>query len=132
LSGSLRAERGVLAEEGVRLALGLRVGDLDRLELAFREAGQTVPLWRKLALEAADHDRGELVAVRHDPTGEPLVVQHLQQGGEALRIAVVRGRREEEAVLEVGRDSLDRPRAVRIDGVLASSGRSYVLGLVDD
>jgi hypothetical protein len=39
---------------------------------------------------------------------EALVVEELEQGGEALGVAVVRGGREEELVLEVRGESADR------------------------
>ena len=65
-------------------------------------------------------------------TGEPLVVQKLQQGREALRVAVVGRGRQEELVLEVRGQEADRPGAERVGGVLAPPGRGAVVGLVHD
>jgi hypothetical protein len=83
--------------------------------------------------QAADHDGGELdlVRVAHAAV-EALVVEQLEQGGEALGVAVVRGGREEELVLEVLGEGAEGEGAVGVLGEVAASGGSDVVGLVDD
>ena len=87
-------------------------------------------------LEAADHHgvalAVELLGVGGHAAGEPLVVQQLQQGREALGVAVVGRGGQEELVLEVRGQEPDRPGAERVGGVLAPTGRGAVVGLVHD
>ena len=46
-------------------------------------------------------------------------IEDLQQGGEAVRVAVVRRGRQEQAVLEAAGDVADGSRDLRVDGVAA-------------
>src|SRR5438309_1105691 len=70
----------------------------------------------KLLLKPADHDCVELllVGLRHAAV-KTLVVEELEQGDEALRVPVVRGRCEEHLVLEVRGERADALRAKRVD-----------------
>ena len=63
---------------------------------------------------------------------EPLVVEQLEQGGEALAIAVVRRGGEEQLVLEVRGERPDRLGALAVGGVLARARGGDVVRLVDD
>ena len=73
------------------------------------------------------------LAVRVDAPGEALVVEQLQQRGERLLVAVVRGRGQEQPVLEVRREPPDRLGLLRVDGVdLLRRGRGDVVRLVED
>ena len=90
----------------------------------------------QFGLQATDHHgvllAVELLGVGVHPTGEPLVVQKLQQGREALGVAVVRRGGQEELVLEVRGQEADRPGAERVGGVLAPARGGAVVGLVHD
>ena len=97
--------------------------------------------WPKSSLgssdfESSDHDGiplpHELLGIGGHATGEPLVVEQFEQGGEALGVAVVRGGREEEFVLEVGGQQADGLGAERVGGVLAPTCGGTVVGLVHD
>ena len=92
----------------------------------------------QVALEAADGDVLQRLGVEQRAAGEPPRVDHLQQRGERLGMAVVRGRREEQAVLALVGELAHRDRALRVHGVTAAAGdrrrarRRDVVGLVDD
>ncbi len=53
----------------------------------------------------------EFLAVRRHATGEPLVVEKLEQSREAFRVPVVGRGRQEELVFEVGGEGSDRVRS---------------------
>ena len=63
---------------------------------------------------------------------EALRVEDLQQGGEAVGVAVVRRGREEQPVLEPRGEVADGPGDLRVDGVFLAAGRGGVVGLVED
>jgi hypothetical protein len=87
----------------------------------------------EVALEAAHHDGVEqLRALDRDAAAEAQRVEHLEQRREAVRMAVVRRRRQEQFMLEPGREVAHQPRQVRVDGVLAGRGGGGVVGLVED
>ncbi|CAM5711380.1 hypothetical protein SALBM135S_01172 [Streptomyces alboniger] len=96
------------------------------------EAPLAVPGLRQLRLQAAHHHPAQLLLRRFHPAGEAVVVEQFQEGGEGLQEAVVRGRGEEEPVLAVGSQRADRPRALRIDGVLTDAGGCAGVHLIDD
>jgi len=61
-----------------------------------------------------------------------LRVEQGEQPREALDVAVVRGRRQEQVVLEVRGQHADRVGPVRVDGVLATPAGGAGVDLVDD
>src|SRR5690606_16823677 len=63
---------------------------------------------------------------------EALAIEQRQQGGEAVRVAVVRGGGQEQPVIEQRRELADHARGVGGDGVLAARGRRGGVGLVED
>jgi len=79
------------------------VGQLDRTDAAARKRID-VQL-TEVFFETADHDRLELGLVDVDTAGEALLVQDLEQGGEAVAVAVVRRGRQKQAILEAGATS---------------------------
>ena len=73
------------------------------------------------------------VVVGRDAAGEALVVEQLEQGREALGVAVVRRGGEEELVLEVRGERADRLAcAASRSRSCPAPGRGDVVGLVDD
>jgi hypothetical protein len=113
--------------------LSVGVWDLDGLELTCGESWCAVPARGKLRLQAAHHDRPELVGVRSHRSSEALAVEELEQRGEALDVPVVWGRGEEEPVLAVGGKGADRLCPERVGGVVATAaGRSHAVRLVHD
>src|SRR5207244_4479601 len=65
-------------------------------------------------------------------TSEPLRIEELEQRREAVRVAVVRGGAQEQAVLEARRDVSDDVGNLRVDRVPARAGRSGDVRLVED
>ena len=62
---------------------------------------------------------------------ETLVVEQFQQCCEALAVAVVRGRRKEQLVLEMSAKRTNGKRALRVGGVFAATRGRNVVGLID-
>lgn len=85
---ALLAQAGVLAEHPVHLALLASIRHLDGVEGASGKARAAQVVGQKLALEPADHDRGQLGVIGRHRAMEALIVEQLEQGGEALGIAV--------------------------------------------
>ena len=69
----------------------------DRFDQAFGEAFAECA---QVAFEAADHDRFEVCGPHRDPAREALRIEQFEQGGEAVRVAVMRCRREEQPMFE--------------------------------
>ena len=125
---------GVELEQVVGLALGVGVGDVDRVDRAGGEALGAVGVL-DVGLEAADHDLVECGLVRFPALEEALRVEHLQERLPRPRVAVVRGRGQEEMVLAVLSEPYDCPRLLARDGVavgLRRLGGGAVVDLVDD
>ena len=120
------AEFGVPPQGGVDSLLLGGIIDLQGLQHPLGESVVPEVVLGEFRLQASDHHRlllaVELPGVGVHPAGEPLVVQELQQGREALRVAVVRRGGQEELVLEVRGQEADRPGAERVGGVLAPPG----------
>ena len=116
--------------------LFLGVIDLQGFQHSFGEAVLAEVVLGEFRLEASDHDGiplpQELLGIGGHATGEPLVVEQFEQCGEALGVAVMWGGRQEELVLEVRRDQADGLGAKRVGGVLATTCRGTVVGLVHD
>ena len=114
---------GVLSESGMDSLLLLGVIDLQGFQHPLRETVLAEVVLGEFRLEAPDHDgiplSHELLGISRHATGEPLVVEQFEQGGEALGIAVVGRGREEEFVLEVGGQQADGLGAERVGGILA-------------
>ena len=103
--------------------------DDDRLDDAF---GERVSETSQVLLEPADHDRLQLLRLDVDAAGEPLRVEDLEQRREGVGMAVVRRRRQEEPMLEQGRDVADVPGELTFDGPDRSRRRRGVVGLVEN
>ena len=87
----------------------------------------------EVLLEPADHDRVEdFLGPDGDAPAEALGVEDFEQGGEAVRVPVVRRGREEQPVLEPAGQVADGPGDLRVDGVLRAARRGGVVGLVED
>ena len=76
--------------------------------------------------------RSEILKIWGRYKDEPLRVEELEEGREAVRVTVVRGGAQEEAVLESRGDVSDDVGDLRVDGVPARSSRSGDVGLVED
>ena len=130
---ALQPQAAVLLQPGVGLALLSGIGHGERRHQApgeGRRAGKLVD--RQLRFQPPDHHRAQLGPVGRGAAREALVVEQLQQGLEALRVAVVRGGREEQPVLAVGGQGADGLGAQRVGGVLALPGGCHVVRLVHD
>ena len=68
---------------------------------------------------------------RH-PAGEAVWIEQLEQGGEAVGMAVVRRGGQEQAVLETTSEIADRTGELRLDSVTPAARRRGVVGLVQD
>jgi len=87
----------------------------------------------EVALEAANHDRREVaLALDGHAAGEAHRVEDLEQRAEAVRVAVVGRRREEQTVVEARGEIADGGRDLAVDGVAASGSRGGDVGLVED
>ncbi len=82
----------------------------------------------QIALEAAHHDgRQILFAAHRDAAGEAVAIEDLEQGAEAVGVAVVRGGGEKEAVVEAGRELTDGAGDLAVHRVAAArGGRGHV------
>ncbi len=118
-----RWRRRSAVEEVVELGEGscssLGRGERDRLDLARLEV---------LVLDARVLSRrtvtsSQRLRVQRGAAAEPAVVDHLQQRGERLGVAVVRGGGEEEPVLAPLGQRPRRDRALAVDGVAAAARR---------
>jgi len=130
---ALGSQRGVAVEKLCEAQLG-GVGreavDIHLDDLAPREVARDLA---EVALEAPDHDGVEKLRPLHrDAAAEAERVEQLEERGEAVRVAVVGRGREEEAVLEAGREVADGLRESRVDGVLRPRGGRGVVRLVED
>jgi len=63
----------------------------------------------------ADHDGIEVAGADRDAAGEALRIEDLQQAGERVGVAVVRGGRKEQPVLEPRREVPDGPGELAVD-----------------
>ena len=122
---------GVFREVAVGLALGVGVGDFERLNNALREAWRAVPARGEFTLEPAHHHGGELLRARGNAARESLVIKEFEQRGERFLVAVVRCGREEQLVLEVRREHADGTRALRVGGVAPAARGRHVVRLID-
>ena len=129
----LLPQAAVLVEEAgedeLRRVLRQAVDD-DAPHLPFREAALHLA---NVLLDAPHHHVFERAPSpdRHPP-GEAVRVEQLQQGGEAVGVAVVGGRGEEQPVLEAPSEVADRAGELRLDAVAPAARRGRVVGLVED
>ena len=113
------------------LPLAVGIGDLEFLGEALQEAGGAV-IALHLALEAAHHRVRDRRTLRFHP-GRNAGRQDLQQRGEGLLVAVVRGRGQEQPVGEVRGQLAHQLGLLGVDRVhLLGRGRGHVVGLVQD
>ena len=107
-----------------------QVVDHDPFDVAARKAALDLP---DVFLQPPDHHlvQRALPADLHAPR-EPVRVQQFQQGREAVRMAVVRRRRQEEPMLETRGQVPDGPGELRFDPVAAARSGRRVMRLVQD
>ena len=84
-------------------------------------------------LDASHHHVFErtLAPDRHS-SGKTIRVKQLEQGGEAIGVAVVRGGGKEEAVLEAPSEITNCTGELRLDAVAPAARRRSVMGLVQN
>ena len=123
----------VLVEQGGEHQLGGVVGqvlDDHGPHVAFRKAASNLA---DVLLQAAHHHVVQSTLAPHlDAAGEPVRVQKLQQGREAVRVAVVRRRGQEQAVLEAPGQVADCASELGFDPVAPAARGGGVVGLVED
>ena len=66
------------------------------------------------------------------PAAELLRVEHLQERREAVRVPIVRRRRQEQLVLEAGGEVANGPGQLRVDGVFRAAGGRRIVRLVQN
>ena len=88
----LEPQRGIRLQIAMGLPFFLGVSDFQVPDHALGEAAATIPAQLQFRLHAPHHHRFQLGAIRGHGTGEALVIQEFQQGGEAFPIAIVRRR----------------------------------------
>ena len=122
----------VVGEHGCELQLrrlGREAVEHDGLDHALREA---LAERAEIGLEPAHHDGLEIARTHLDAAGEALRVEHRQERGEAVGMAVVRRGAEEEPMLEALHDLAHRPGELAVDGIARAARRGRVMGLVED
>ena len=104
--------------------------DRDALHLPFRKAALD---FADVLLDAPHHHVFERVLSpdRH-PSGEAVRIEQLEQGGEAVGVAVVGRRGQEQAVLEAPSEIADCARELRLFPVTPAARRRGVMGFVQD
>lgn len=100
LRKSFAADRGVLLEQGVDLPLMRRVLNGDLLNESLRVERSSVRIGQ-LRLQPPYQDLLQGRRLGCDPSGKSLRIEHRQQCRPRFGVAVVRRRREEQAVLAV-------------------------------
>lgn len=86
----------------------------------------------EIGFQATHHDGFEIARPHLHPPGEPLWVEHLEQRREGIGMAVVRGGREKEAMLEAGCQRAHRLGKLAVDGVACAVGWRGMVGLIKD
>ena len=128
---ALEPELAQALEQARELELGGVVGqavDDDGLDHPLGElAGHQLA---DVSLEPADHHVGELLGLDGHPPAKALRIEDLEQGREAVGVAVVGRGRQEQLVLEARREVADRAGEVGVDGVAGPAGRGRVVSLV--
>ena len=97
--------------------------------MAFREAADDLS---QVVLESAHHHVIQIAFDHLDAAAKALGIEQFEQGGETVRMAVVRGGGQEQTVLEPGREALDGARDLRVDGVALAAGGRGVMRFVED
>ena len=128
----LFAQLAVLVQQGRKPQLGGVGGQAVDVDLHDVTLGETALDLADVVLEPADHDVVEHLLLDGHAAAEALRVEDLQQGGEAVGVAVVRRGRQEQPMLEPRGQVADGPGDLRVDGVLLAAGRGGVVGLVQD
>ena len=86
----------------------------------------------QVRLEATNHHRVELTRPHWDAAREALRIKDFKQAGEGIRVAIVRGRRQEEPVLEALSEPAHGARELAVDCVARPAGRRGMMRLVED
>ena len=140
LHGALRAAPGGTGEQGVAVGrqqtgkdqFGAVGGELVDHHWRHDALGERLAEVPQVGLEAAHHDGFEVARPDLHPAGEPLRVEHFEQGRERVGVAVVRRGGEEKAVLEAGRQGAHRLGKLAVHGVAGAVGGRGVVGFVED
>ncbi len=122
----------IFVEQAGEEKFGRSLRQAVNVDLRHDAAGETALDRANVVLEPADHDLVELAGAHRHAAAEPLRVEKLEQGREAVRMAVMRRRREEQTVLKAGCDIAHGPGDLRVDGIARPACRSRVVGLVND
>src|SRR4051812_230801 len=97
------------------------MGEIDLYEGPIRHAVDAELL--EVALQAANHDRRKVVlAVDGHAACEANRVEDLEQRTKAVRVTIVGGGGEEQAIVEAGGEIADGGRDLAVDGVAAACG----------
>ena len=127
------AQLPVLVEENRKPqfgGVGRQAVDVDLFHVSLRETALHLA---DVLLEPPDHHVIEqLLAFHRDAPTEPLRVEDLQQGGEAVGMTVVRRGGQEQSVLEPRGQVTDGAGDFRVDGIPRAAGRRGVVCLVED
>jgi hypothetical protein len=94
--------------------------------------GERFPKPAQVGFEPAHHDRLEIASGNRDAAGEALRVEHLEQSGKAVGVPVVRGRGEEQAMLEALCELSNGARQLARDGIPCPACRGGVVRLVEN
>ena len=95
--------------------------------------GESALHFADVLLDAADHDVfQDALAAYRDAAREAVGVEQLQQGGEAVGVAVVGCGGQEQAVLEAPAQVADGTGELGLDAVAPAARRRRVVGLVQD
>ena len=132
LCEALATDVPVFGEEARKLELGGGFGEARDIDLLHHPLWKATDAGADVFLEAADHDRIEILDAHLDAARESLRIENLQERGKTVGVAVVGGGRKEQAVLEARSDVADCPRDSAVDGVAVVARRSGVVGLVED
>ena len=130
-----RASRAVRYSSSRRdsASSGASAGSPSMTTRSTRRSGKPPCVALMSSFRAPDHDILERLPAPHlDAAREPVGVEQLEQGREAVRVAVVRRRRQEQPVLEASREVADGAGELRLDAVAPAARRRRVVRLVED
>jgi hypothetical protein len=129
---SLLTEFAVLVEQCGQLQLGgiFREGvDVHLHDVPFGEAPLDVA---DVLLEPPDDDLIAVFGRDGDPTAEPLRVEDFKECREAVRVPVVRRRRQEQPMLEPGSQVTHRTGNLRVDGIALATRWGSMVSFIQD
>ena len=126
------AKLAVFVEKLRQPKLGRIIGKAVDVLLDGRTLGKPACDFPDILLQPANDNLVAKFGSDGHPAAEALRIQDLQQRGEAIRVAVVRRRGQEEAVLEAAGEIPDCAGDFRVNGVLHAARRGGVMSLVKD